>query len=423
MTKASITGPDGGDVIALGPTTMRILEDGSTTGHRLGVGEITVAPHSGGPPQHRHAQHDEGFYVVSGTARFTVGAESYDVPAGGLAMIPPGAPHTFANPGDEPLVLLNTFTPDLYVQYFRDLRAMIGQGGALTAEATVQVMSLYATEPATSYATEPATSYADDPGTTTYQVPTSFGEIPVTVTQRGQGRPVLLLHGGAGLDSVAGFAALLAERLPAQVLTPVHPGFGGTPRPAALDSPRKLGELYRNLLGQLGLTGVTMVGSSVGGWIAVEAALAAPDRFARLILLDAVGLDSASHPVADYFSMTLDQVFDVSFAHPDQYRIDPATLTDEQRAVAAGNRAALEVYGGRSMADPGLAARLAGITLPTMVMWGEADRMVTPAYGQEFAAAIPGATFRVLPGAGHLPQIEAPDAVLSTLQAEGFLGG
>jgi pimeloyl-ACP methyl ester carboxylesterase len=330
-------------------------------------------------------------------------------------MIPPGAPHTFANPGDEPLVLLNTFTPDLYVQYFRDLRAMIGQGGALTPEATVQVMSRYATEP--------ATSYADDPGTTTYQVPTSFGEIPVTVTQRGQGRPVLLLHGGAGLDSVAGFAALLAERLPAQVLTPVHPGFGGTPRPAALDSPRKLGELYRNLLGQLGLTRVTGVGSSVGGWIAVEAALAAPDRFARLILLDAVGLDSAGHPVADYFSMTLDQVFDVSFAHPDQYRIDPATLTDEQRAIAAGNRAALEVYGGRSMADPGLAARLAGITVPTLVVWGEADRMVTPAYGQEFAAAIPGATFRVLPGAGHLPQIEAPDAVLSTLQAEGFLGG
>ena len=415
MTKASITGPDGGDVIPLGPVTMRILEDGSTTGHRLGVGEITVAPRSGGPPQHRHARHDEGFYVVSGTARFTVGAESYDVPAGGLAMIPPGAPHTFANPGDEPLVLLNTFTPDLYVQYFRDLRAMTEQGGALTPEATVQVMSRYATEP--------ATSYADGPGTTTYQVPTSFGEIPVTVTQRGQGRPVLLLHGGAGLDSVAGFAALLAGRLPAQVLTPVHPGFGGTPRPAALDSPRKLGELYRNLLGQLGLTGVTMVGSSVGGWIAVEAALAAPDRIARLILLDAVGLDSASHPVADYFSMTLDQVFDVSFAHPDRYRIDPATLTDEQRAVAAGNRAALEVYGGRSMADPGLAARLAGITVPTLVVWGEADQMVTPAYGQEFAAAIPGATFRVLPGAGHLPQIEAPEAVLSTVQAEGVPGG
>jgi len=407
MTKASITGPGGGDVIQLGPTTMRILEDGSTTGHRLGIGEITVAPHSDGPPQHRHARHDEGFYVVSGTARFTVGAESYDAPAGSLAMIPPGAPHTFANPGDEPLVLLNTFTPDLYVQYFRDLRAMIERGGPLTPETTQQVMSRYATEP--------ATSYADDPATTTYQVPTAAGDVPVTVTQRGQGHPVLLLHGGAGLDSVAGFAALLAERYPVQVLTPVHPGFGGTPRPGRLDSVRKLAGLYRDLLGQLSLTGVTVVGSSIGGWIAAELALAAPDRVARLVLLDAAGLASADHPVADYFSMTLDQVFDVSYAHPDRYRIDPARLSDAQRAIAAGNRAALEVYGGRSMADPGLAARLAGLTVPTLVVWGEADRMVTPAYGREFAAAIPGAEFRVLPDAGHLPQIETPEAVLALL--------
>ncbi len=411
MTKASITGPGGGEVIHLGPTTMRILEDGSTTGHRLGMGEITVAPHSGGPPQHRHARHDEGFYVVSGTARFTVGEDSYDAPAGSLAMIPPGAPHTFANPGDEPLVLLNTFTPDLYVQYFRDLRAMIEQGTALTPETTGQVMSRYATEP--------ATSYADDPSTAIYQVRTSSGEIPVTVTQRGQGHPVLLLHGGAGLDSVAGFAALLAGRYPVQVLTPVHPGFGGTPRPAGLDSARKLGELYRDLLGQLSLTGVTVVGSSVGGWIAAELALAAPDRVSQLVLLDAAGLDSADHPVADYFAMTLDQVFDISYAHPDRYRIDVTKLTDEQRGIAAGNRAALEVYGGRSMADPGLAARLAGLTVPTLVIWGEADRMVTPAYGQEYAAAIPGSTFRVLPDAGHLPQIEAPEAVLSMLT--GFI--
>jgi mannose-6-phosphate isomerase-like protein (cupin superfamily) len=152
MTKASVTGPDGGEAVHLGPITMRILEDGSTTGHRLGIGEITVAPHSDGPPQHRHARHDEGFYVVSGTARFTVGAHSYDAPAGTLAMIPPGAPHTFANPGSEPLVLLNTFTPDLYVQYFRDLRQLIEAGGSLTPETTQEVMSRYATETATDYA-------------------------------------------------------------------------------------------------------------------------------------------------------------------------------------------------------------------------------------------------------------------------------
>jgi pimeloyl-ACP methyl ester carboxylesterase len=194
-----------------------------------------------------------------------------------------------------------------------------------------------------------------------------------------------------------------------------HPGFGGTPRPAGLDSARQLGELYRSLLGQLGLTGVAVLGSSIGGWIAAELALAAPDRVTRLVLLDAAGLASADHPGADYFSMTLDQVFDVSFAHPDRFRIDPAQLTSEQQAIAAGNRAALEVYGGRSMADPGLAARLAGLTTPTLVVWGEADRMFTPAYGQEYAAAIPGATFRLVPDAGHLPQLEAPEAVLALL--------
>ena len=151
MTKAAIVGADGGDVVRLGPITMRILEDGSTTGHRLGIGEITIAPHTEGRPQHRHARHDEGFYVVSGTARFTVGNTAYDAPAGTLAMIPPGAPHTFANPTSEPLVLLNTFTPDLYVQYFRDLRQMIEQHGALTPELTAQAMSRYATEAATDY--------------------------------------------------------------------------------------------------------------------------------------------------------------------------------------------------------------------------------------------------------------------------------
>jgi mannose-6-phosphate isomerase-like protein (cupin superfamily) len=152
MTRESIVGPDDGDVVHLGQATVRILEDGSTTGHRLGIGEITLAPRSAGPPQHRHARHDEGFYVVSGTARFTVGAVTYDAPAGTLAMIPPGAPHTFANPGDEPLVLLNTFTPDLYVQYFRDLRSLSPAGEAPTPEATAQVMSRYATEVADDYA-------------------------------------------------------------------------------------------------------------------------------------------------------------------------------------------------------------------------------------------------------------------------------
>jgi quercetin dioxygenase-like cupin family protein len=153
MNDVSIVGPTDGELIELGPARMRIMEDGATTAHRLGIGEITLAPHSDGPPQHRHAEHDEGFYVVSGTVRFTVGETVHEAPPGTLVMVPPGVPHTFANPGDQPVVMVNTFTPDLYVQYFRDLgEAMATNGQPLTPEATATVMSRYATTPATDFA-------------------------------------------------------------------------------------------------------------------------------------------------------------------------------------------------------------------------------------------------------------------------------
>src|SRR5881398_1651758 len=154
MTEVSITTPDGVEVCELGVARLRILEDGTTTGHRLGIAEVVLAPHSPGPPQHRHAQHDEGFYVVSGTARFTVADATYDAPAGTFVMIPPGAPHTFANPADEQAVLLNTFTPDLYVQYFRDLRDMIAAGQPMTPDNAAAVRSRYATVPATDFTEE-----------------------------------------------------------------------------------------------------------------------------------------------------------------------------------------------------------------------------------------------------------------------------
>jgi mannose-6-phosphate isomerase-like protein (cupin superfamily) len=152
MADVVIVRPDGGETIELGPARIRLLEDGSTSAHRLGIGEITLAPHSDGPPQHRHARHDEGFYVVLGTARFTVGSTVYDAAPGTLVMVPPGVPHTFANPGDRPLVMLNTFTPDLYVQYFRDIRDAAGDGQQASAEATAAVMSRYGTTVAMDFA-------------------------------------------------------------------------------------------------------------------------------------------------------------------------------------------------------------------------------------------------------------------------------
>ncbi len=155
----SVVGPGDGEVIILGTTRLRVLEDGGNTGHRLGIAESVLAPHTPGPPQHRHAQHDEGFYIISGTVRFTVGTKDHDAPAGTLVMVPPGAPHTFANLTDQPAVMLSTFTPDLYVQYFRDLQDMIAAGQALTPRAHLRTMSRYATEPAT----EPAGEFAERP--------------------------------------------------------------------------------------------------------------------------------------------------------------------------------------------------------------------------------------------------------------------
>ncbi|MFD9794155.1 cupin domain-containing protein [Streptomyces sp. NPDC059070] len=144
----SVVGPGEGETIVLGPTRMRVLEDGSHTGHRLAIAESVLAPHTQGPPQHRHGRHDEGFYVLDGTVRFTVGDQEHDVTKGTLVIVPPGTPHTFANVTDHPAVMLSTFTPDLYVQYFRDLQGVLATGQPLTPQANIDAMNHYSTEPA-----------------------------------------------------------------------------------------------------------------------------------------------------------------------------------------------------------------------------------------------------------------------------------
>ena len=123
-----------------------------------------------------------------------------------------------------------------------------------------------------------------------------IGPVDLTVEERGDGRPFLVLHGGAGPQSVAAFAQLLAEKGRSRVFTPTHPGFGGTPRPDELHSVAGLAALYGSLLDYLGLEDVTVIGNSVGGWIAAEMALLGSPRMSRLVLLDAVGIEVEDHP-------------------------------------------------------------------------------------------------------------------------------
>jgi pimeloyl-ACP methyl ester carboxylesterase len=251
------------------------------------------------------------------------------------------------------------------------------------------------------------------PAASTLTVSAAGGPVPVTFTERGAGRPVLLLHGGAGPQSVEQFGAMLADH--ARVIVPVHPGFGGTTRPAALDSMAGLAAVYGQLIDDLGLDGVTVIGNSVGGWIAAELALLGNPRVSGVVLVDAAGLQLADAPAADFFSLTMDQVADLAYFRPDDFRIDVAALPEPARAAMAGNQAALKVYGGPAMADAGLLARLPAITVPVLVVWGAADRMIPPAHGQAYAAAIPGAALRVITEAGHLPQLETPGQLLEII--------
>ncbi|WP_033340500.1 cupin domain-containing protein [Catenuloplanes japonicus] len=152
MAQLSIVRPGEGEMGELRGVRMRVLEDGSTTDHRIGVIEMTLAPGGTGPQQHRHSLHDEGFYIVSGTVRFTVGDADHDATPGTMVMVPPGVPHTFANPGEVPAVMVSTVTPDLYMRYFEDLRDWVAGGRPMTPEAQAEIMSRYATVPATDHA-------------------------------------------------------------------------------------------------------------------------------------------------------------------------------------------------------------------------------------------------------------------------------
>ena len=206
----------------------------------------------------------------------------------------------------------------------------------------------------------------------------------------------------AGLGQVPstasrGFAALLSAA-DYRVIVPVHPGFDGTPRPAGLTTMAGLAAAYASLLRKLELTDVCVIGNSIGGWVAAELALAesaAPGSpVSSVVLVDAAGLRVAGAPVPDFFSLTLDQVAELSYFNPDAFGINPAALPPERAAAMAGNRAALLEYAGTAMADPGLRDRLPAIALPVLVVWGAADRMIPVEHGRAYADGIPGARLR-----------------------------
>lgn len=144
-----LTAPGEGEAFPAGPVRFRILEDGTEVDKRFGVVECQLAPGWTGPPQHIHREHDETFYVVTGTVRFTSGTDNLIAPAGSLFTVPVGEPHTFGNADSAaPASILCTVVPERYLGYFRELQSLRpGPDGMLVPAEVREVMARYATEP------------------------------------------------------------------------------------------------------------------------------------------------------------------------------------------------------------------------------------------------------------------------------------
>lgn len=235
----------------------------------------------------------------------------------------------------------------------------------------------------------------------------------------------LVLHGGGGPRTVAPIVAHLGSTRHA--LAPTHPGWEGTELPGSIGSVADLASGYLQLLLDRGERGVAVIGSSIGGWIALELAVqaAADPRYAGLIggvvVIDGVGVVVDGEPVADFFALDARGLAELAWHDPERGYIDPAGLTDEQRALQQANGRTMAAVAGAAMSDATLLGRLGAVDVPTLVVWGASDRIVTPAYGRALAHAIRGARFAEISAAGHLPHLEAPDATWAVI--DPFLAG
>jgi pimeloyl-ACP methyl ester carboxylesterase len=238
------------------------------------------------------------------------------------------------------------------------------------------------------------------------------GGIEVEVVHHGHGPPILVLHGFQNLDPGARFVRQLGRRT--EVIAPSHPGFGNTPRPDGFETVYDLVHHYLSVLDVLPYDRVSLLGCSFGGWIAAELAATGCHKLDKLILVDALGIKLSDRETAD--------ILDVFNAHPDEVKRcswhdvnaapDYNAMSDEALVVRARNWDALCLYGWHPyMYNPQLKRWLRRISVPTLVLWGASDGIVTPSYGRAYGELIPGSRFALLDRAGHHPELERPDAL------------
>jgi pimeloyl-ACP methyl ester carboxylesterase len=243
---------------------------------------------------------------------------------------------------------------------------------------------------------------------------------------------LLLLHGTNPVSPKALFVAQLARRW--RVVAPSAPGFGApgfgaSPRPDDFDTIYDLTHLYLDVLDALPGK-VAVVGLGFGGWIAAEVAVAGHPRLDRLVLVDAFGIKLGARDERDFlhiFNTDPAELHRCAWHDPAnrpagiwglgwQSVIDE-TMSDAEMVTLARNWNSLCLSAWRPhMFNPQLKHWLHRIKVPTLMLWGESDRVVPVEYGRRYAALIPGAGFETIPQAGHHPELERPDAFVAALE-------
>jgi len=251
------------------------------------------------------------------------------------------------------------------------------------------------------------------------------GLFSIQVAETGVGQPTLYLHGELlppawhpWMDDLASGCRLVA---------PQHPGFGRSTGLEHLDDIVDLAIYYLDFLDTLGLDAVDLIGESFGGMLAAEVAALAPDRVRRLVLVAPHGLWLDETPTIDVFGVSAAELHQLAWADPESAvarQFAPGAGTDEEVRRAWLERMRSLAAAGKFMwpiADKGLRKRIHRITAPTLLLWGEQDQIIPPAYGTLFREKIARSELVVIPDAGHLPLIEQPGPGVDALRR--FLRG
>jgi pimeloyl-ACP methyl ester carboxylesterase len=224
--------------------------------------------------------------------------------------------------------------------------------------------------------------------------------------------PLVFLHGAGGHAGWMAFFDELATRF--AVFAPEHPGFGQSDDPPWLDEIADLAYFHLDLLKTLGLDHVHLMGTSLGGWVAAEMAVRNTARLASLTLVGAVGITAGGEPIPDIFRMPVAENLRRFYADPERAARRLADLAKGDANLVAKNRATVMRLAYRPrFHNPGLAKWLHRIDVPTLLIWGAADGLVPPQFGEAYRSLIPGSRLVVLRKAGHAPFDEQKDPFLA----------